>query len=166
MASKKGKTITIVILAVITAVSFVFWFIPQENKASFSITDYENYLDGVKNIHQILEHGVNSEFQDLLDGNISPEQYISTVEISSSQVTEKISELVTSKPPEEWQESYIHYMDALRKFNSKIRETVALAELIKDERYSIEEYERNLQKIHEIDSEIEELIKLSDQARP
>ena len=45
-------------------------------------------------------------------------EYVIDAEITSSQVTSQISEFVTSKPPEEWQESYINYMDAMKKFNS------------------------------------------------
>ena len=47
-----------------------------------------------------------------------PENYIKITEVTSSQVTAQISEFVTSKPPEEWQDSYISYMDAMKKFNS------------------------------------------------
>ena len=50
-------------------------------------------------------------------------------EVTSSQVTAQISEFVTSKPPEEWQASYINYMDAMKKFNSYILETKVMARL-------------------------------------
>ena len=51
MASKKGIAITAIILAAITGASFLLWVIQQENDTTFIVTDYEGYLDGVKNIH-------------------------------------------------------------------------------------------------------------------
>ena len=166
MASKKGKIVTIIILVAITLGSFIFWVVPEDNKATFSISDYENYLDGVKNIHGVLDEGVDLRFQGLLDGKVSAEEYIRDMEITSSQVTEQISELVISRPSEEWQESYINYMEALRKFNSQIKETIVLAEIMNNKDYSEEEYEKTLQKINEMDSEINQSVILSDQTRP
>jgi len=54
MASKKGITITAIILAAITGASFLLWIVPQDVETTFVVSDYENYLDGVKNIHEVL----------------------------------------------------------------------------------------------------------------
>ena len=54
MASKKGIAVTVIILVAITAASFLFWVIPQENPSTLVVSDYENYLDGVKKIHEVL----------------------------------------------------------------------------------------------------------------
>lgn len=94
MATKKGKIITVAILAAITLVSFVFWFIPQENEASFVVSDHENYLDGVKNIHKVLDEDIDITFQKLKDEKITPEEYISMAKTSSDQITQQISQLV------------------------------------------------------------------------
>jgi len=72
MASKKGIAVTVIILATITAVSFLFWVIPQENPSTLIVSDYENYLNGVKKIHQVLQESIETEFQDLLDGKTTP----------------------------------------------------------------------------------------------
>ena len=56
MASKKGIIITIIILASITAASFLLWIVPQENPATLVVSDYENYLEGVKKIHQVFKN--------------------------------------------------------------------------------------------------------------
>ncbi|MBA4453943.1 MAG: hypothetical protein H2B05_03260, partial [Nitrosopumilaceae archaeon] len=76
MASKKGIAITIIILAAITAASFSFWMIPQENQMSLVISDHENYLDGVKEIHSIMKETISTEFQNLKDETISPDEYL------------------------------------------------------------------------------------------
>ena len=120
MASKKGIAITVIILAVITGVSFLSWIVPQDNETTFVISDYGNYLDGVIKIHEVLQESIDIDYQNLHNGDISPEDYIIITEVTSSQVTTQISEFVTSKPPEEWVDSYISYMDAMKKFNEYI----------------------------------------------
>ena len=162
MASKKGITVTIIILIAVTASSFIFWVIPQESSSTMVISDYRNYLDGVKKIHEILQNSIDIEFKNLLEGNTTPEEYITIAEITSSQVTAQISELVTSKPSKEWQESYITYMEALKKFNSYIVETKVAANMIKDG----ESVTEIMQKIEAIRLELQELINKSYQLRP
>ena len=164
MASRKGIIVTIIILAAITAGSFLFWIIPQGSQMSIVVSDYENYLDGVKEIHSVLDQSISEEFQDLRDRNVSPEEYIRTADVISSQVTSQISEFVTSKPPTEWQESYIRYMESLQNFNSYVTETKVYAGLLKDEK--TEKLEETMDKIQELKSESEKLAKLSDNSRP
>ena len=43
MASKKGIIMTMVVLGVITAASFLVWTLPQS--ATISVSDYGEYLD-------------------------------------------------------------------------------------------------------------------------
>ena len=165
MASKKGITITIIILAAITGASFLFWVIPQDYEATFVVSDYKGYLDGVKNIHEVLEESVDIEYQNLRTGKITPQEYIAITEVTSSQVTTQISEFVTSKPSEEWQSSYINYMDAMKKFNSYILETKVLANMIENEG-SEDEMVKVLEKIESLKVESKEFIIMSDQSRP
>jgi hypothetical protein len=165
MASKKGIAITVIILAAITGGSFLLWVIPQDVETTFVVSDYENYLDGVKNIHEVLQESIDLEYQNLRDGKISPQEYIAVTEVTSSQVTTQISEFVTSKPPEKWQTSYINYMDALKSFNSYIIETKVLANMIENES-SEEEMNETLEKINLLKAEFTEFVKMSDQSRP
>ena len=133
MASKKGIGITVVILAAITGASFLLWVIPQENDTTFIVTDYEGYLNGAKNIHEVLQESIDIEYQNLREGKTSPMDYIAITEVTSSQVTTQISEFITSKPSEQWQESYISYMNGMKKFNEYILETKVLANQIENE---------------------------------
>jgi len=165
MTSKKGIAITVIILTAITGASFLLWVIPQDYETTFVVSDYEDYLDGVKNIHEILEESINIEYQNLLNGKITPQDYITITEVTSSQVTTKISEFVTSKPSEEWQASYISYMEALKKFNSYITETKVLANLIENNG-SQEEMEKVVQKIESLKMESSEFVRISDESRP
>ena len=165
MASKKGITITVIILALITAASFLLWIVPQENNSTFVVTDYEGYLDGVKNIHEVLQESIDIEYRNLQDGKISPSEYIIITEVTSSQVTTQISEFVTSKPSEKWQESYISYMNGMKKFNQYIIETKVLANQI--ENGSIDsKISDTVDKIESIKLESIEYIKKSNELRP
>ena len=164
MASKKGILFTIMILAAITAGSFLFWVIPQETQISLTVSDYENYLDGVKEIHSILDQTISTEFQNLKDGNISSDEYLQIADVTSTQVSSQISEFVTSKPPNEWQDSYISYMHALKNFNSYLTETKVYANLVKEGK--TDQFEETLTKIQSYKSESETLIELSDNSRP
>jgi len=165
MASKKGIAVTIIILAAITGASFLLWIVPQDNETTFVVSNYADYIDGVKNIQEVLEESMDIEYQNLRNGEISPEDYITITEVTSSQVTSQISEFVTSKPPEEWQDSYISYMDAMKKFNSYIGETKVLANMI--EKGSTEaEMEETLQEIESLKAEFLEYVRISDESRP
>lgn len=165
MASKKGIAVTAIILAAITGASFLLWVIPQENESTFVVTDYQGYLDGVENIHEVLQESIDIEYQNLRDGKISPEDYITVTEITSSQVTTQISEFITSKPSEPWQESYINYMDAMKKFNEYILETKVLANQIQNGS-SGEEISQTIEKIESIKSQSMEFVKKSNELRP
>ncbi len=164
MASKKGIAVTIIILVAITAGSFLFWMIPQENQMSLVISDHENYLDGVKEIHSIMKETISTEFQNLKDETISPDEYLRIADVTSSQVTSQISEFVTSKPPSEWQDSYISYMDSLKNFNSYVTETKVYANLVKEGKR--DQFEETLSKINSLQLESERLAEISDNSRP
>jgi len=165
MASKKGIVITVIILVVITGVSFLSWIVPQDNQTTFVISDYGNYLDGVKKIQEVLQESIDIEYQNLHNGDIPPEDYIKITEATSSQVTTQISEFVTSKPPEEWVDSYISYMDAMKKFNEYILETKVVANLIEKESFE-KEMTKTILKIEILKTEYQEYVKISDESRP
>ena len=164
MASKKGIAVTIIILAAITAASFSFWMIPQESQMSLEISDHENYLDGVKEIHFIMKDTISTEFQNLKEETITPDEYLRIADVTSSQITSQISEFVTSKPPVEWQDSYISYMDSLKNFNSYVTETKVYANLVKEGK--TDQFEETLTKINSLQSESERLAEISDNSRP
>jgi len=165
MASKKGIAITAIILAAITSASFLLWVIPQENDTTFIVTDYQGYLDGAKNIHEVLQESIDIEYKNLRDGKISPEDYITVTEVTSSQVTTQISEFITSKPSEQWQESYISYMNAMKKFNEYVLETKVLANQIQNGNPN-EEISLTIEKIESIKAESIEYVKKSNELRP
>ena len=165
MASRKGIVVTAVILAAITGASFLLWMVPENNQTTFIVSDYGNYLEGEKNIYEVLQESIYFEFQNLQNGEITPEEYITVTEVTSSQLTAQISEFVTSKPPEEWQGSYINFMEGMKKFNSYIVETKVMANQIENgsSQNDINETLSNLEILKE---EADEFIRISDELRP
>ncbi len=165
MASKNGIAITVIILAAITGASFLIWQIPQDNETTFVISNYGDYLNGVKNIQEVLQESIDIEYQNLRNGEISPEDYIKITEGTSSQVTAQISEFVTSKPPEEWEGSYISYKGAMIKFNSYILETSVLANMI-EKGSSEAEMVETIEKIESLKTESLDYVKISNELKP
>ncbi|HSG73948.1 MAG TPA: hypothetical protein VLA01_01980 [Nitrosopumilaceae archaeon] len=166
MATKKGVVITVMILAAITAASFLVWLIPQNIETEIIISDFGIHLDNVKEIHSTLNNGINEEFQNMLDKKITPQEYINLAEISSSQVNSQIIQLVESKAPEEWHESYLNYMESLKIFNSQIRESIIVATLIDEDKQTTNEFTDIIKKIDSLKKDTESFAQASDETRP
>lgn len=165
MATKKGIIVTIIILAAITGASFLVWLIPQNSETKLVITDFGAHLDNVKEIHSTIQTEIDKEFQNLLNGEITPKEYIEIAEISSSQITSQIMTLVESKAPSEWYESYLNYIESLKKFNLQIRETMVVATLMDEDKDS-SEIQEILEKIDLLKTDSKTLTVASDEARP
>lgn len=165
MATKKGIIVTVIILVAITGLSFLVWLIPQNSESKFVITNYGAHLDNVKEIHSTIQTEVDKEFQNLLNGEITPKEYIEIAEISSSQIISQIITLVESKAPSEWYESYRNYIESLQKFNLQIRETMVVATMMGEGKES-SEIQGILEKIELLKTESKTLAVASDDVRP
>jgi len=165
LATKKGIAVTVVILAAITAASFLVWLIPQNIENKIIVSDFEAHLDNIKEIHFTLQTEVDQEFQNMLNGKINSTQYIEIAEVSSSQVNSQIIQLVESKAPEEWHESYLNYIESLKKFNLQIRETIVVATIMNENNES-GKIQDILEKIDSLRKDSESLAIASDDTRP
>lgn len=132
MQQKKGFIITGIILAAITAGSFTIWVIPQTTQTKFVISDAKENLEGIIEQQKTVSDSISEEFTRMLDNQITPDNYISIAQISSSQVNSFIITIVQSDVPEEWRESYSAYMDYLRTYNSYLQETIVIANKLKE----------------------------------
>ncbi len=158
--------ITGIILAAITAASFLVWLIPQNIETKIIISDFGVHLDNVKEIHSTLNNGINEEFKNMLDKKITTQEYTNLAEISSTQVNSQIMQLVESKAPEKWHESYLNYIEALKVFNSEIRETIVVATLVSEDKQTTGEFRDIVKKIDLLKKDSKSLVDASDQARP
>jgi len=165
MASKKGIGVTIALLVGVVAASFLVYLIPEDTTMKIIVSDFEKHLDITKEKTSMEAAGVDESFKKLMENKLSPDEYIKIAEVSSSQINSLIIELTNSGATQEWTESYVNYIGALKKLNEKVTETIVVANLMDndDNSNSINEI---IDKIHQLKTESLDLTKKSDAARP
>ena len=165
MASRKGIGVTIVFLVAVTAASFLVYLIPEDTTMKITVSDFEKHLDITKERASMETRSVNESFEKLMGKKLGPNEYIGIAEVSSSQINSLIIELTNSGATEEWTESYVNYIGALKKLNEKITETIVVANLMNDDDNS-NSINEIIAKIHQLETESLDLIKKSDNTRP
>ena len=165
MASKKGIGVTIAVLVGVVAASFLVYLIPEDTTMKIVVSDFEKYLDITKEKAMLESVSIDESFEKLMEKKMSPNEYIGIAKVSSSQINSLIIELTDSGATQEWVESYVNYIGALKKLNEKITETIVVANLMSgdDNSDSINEI---IDKIHQLETESLDLTKKSDAARP
>ncbi|MEM3064614.1 MAG: hypothetical protein QW177_04495 [Candidatus Nitrosotenuis sp.] len=133
MRSTKGLVITGIILGGITAASFAVWLVPQNIQTRFVVTDAKEQLDAIVEQQKTISETVSEEFDKMYRGEITPDNYISIAEISSSQINSLIISTIESDVPSEWHSSYLSMAESMRSYNSYIRETIVVAEKLKSD---------------------------------
>ena len=168
MGSKRGVVITVGILIAITIASFSVWIVnnPTSTEMTIVVTDFENHQAGISERHKIVSNAIEESFSELMNGGISPEEYIKIAEISSSQNTALLAELRTSNAPEEWQESYINRITSLKSFELYIIETMVMAEFLGDDYGNFEQKDDLLDKIEKFKEEFIQYAQMADSTKP
>jgi len=165
MASTKGIAVTIAILVGVVAASFMVYLIPEDTTMKIVVSDFEKHLDITKEKASMEVSGIDESFEKLMEKKMSPDEYIRIAEVSSSQINSLIIELTNSGATEEWTESYINYIGALKKLNEKITETIVVANLMNSDNNS-NSINEIIAKIHQLEIESQDLMKKSDNTRP
>ena len=165
MASRKGIAVTVAILVGVVAASFLVYLLPEDTTMKISVSDFEKHLDITKERASMEVMGIDDSFKKLMNDEMNPDEYISIAEVTSSQLNSLIIELTNSGATQEWSESYVNYIIALKKVNDKITETVVVANLITDDSNS-DSINEILAKIKQLETESLDLIKKSDSSRP
>ena len=165
MASKKGIGITIAFLVGVVAASFLVYLIPEDTTMKIVVSDFEKYLDITKEKSTLSSMSIDESFEKLMEKKMSPNEYIGIAKVSSSQINSLIIELTDSGATQEWVESYVNYIGALKKLNEKITETIVVANLMNDDDNS-NSINEIIAKIHQLETESLDLIKKSDNTRP
>jgi len=165
MGSKRGVGITVGVLVAITIASFVVWFDnPSNTEMTIVVTDFENHDAGISERHKIISNGVDESLVELMNGELSPQEYITIAEVSSSQNNALLMELAYSDAPEEWQTTYVNRIASLKSFEAYIIETMVMANLIEDgEDGQKTEIMNNIQKFKE---ESYQYAELADSSKP
>ena len=167
MGSKRGVVITAVILVAITIASFSVWIGNNTTNTEMTIvvTDFENHQEGISERHKIISNAVEESFSELINEQISTDEYIRIAEVSSSQNNALLMELAYSDAPENWQESYINRIASLKSFEAYIIETMVLSNMIENNK----EQEQKTEILNNIEKFKEEYIqygKMADSAKP
>ena len=165
MASKKGIIITAIILAAITGASFLIWQIPTDLSMTVVVSDFESHIVGIDERFKIISSALDESFEEMVNGGITPDEYITIAEISSTQINSQIIELVESQAPDEWLDSYLNDLESLRSYNSYIRETIVLANLLNDD-FTMSDKEEALEKISLLKQESIDYAQMSLSTRP
>ena len=164
MAKKRGVIVTIIILAAITGVSFSIWFFPQKEDSSFVVSDFKAYLESIQARQKVISDEIETDLQAMLAGSVTPENFIMRAEASTSQINVLIIELVESRAPQEWYESYQNYDESLKSYNSYLRETIVLAKKIKESNSN--DIKENLERIGVLKEESEQFALKADKSKP
>ena len=165
MASRKGIGVTIAILVGVVAASFLVYLIPEDTTMKITVSDFGEHLDITKERVLMESSSIDESFKKLMENDMNRDEYIRIAEVSSSQILALIIELKDSGATQEWTESYVNYIGALKKLNEMITETIVVANLMDsdDNSNSINEI---IDKIHQLKTESLDLTKKSDAARP
>jgi len=165
MTSRKGIGVTIAILVGVVAASFLVFLIPEDTTMKITVSDFGEHLDITKERVLMESSGIDESFKKLMENDMNQDEYIRIAEVSSSQILSLIIELKDSGATQEWTESYVNYIGALKKLNEMITETIVVANLMDsdDNSNSINEI---IDKIHQLKTESLDLTKKSDAARP
>lgn len=165
MATKKGIILTAVILGIVTAASFSLWLIPQHASSGPIISDYRNELESIKERHGVIINETSDELGSMLGGSLSPDDFITRAQTSSSQVDSLITEIIESGAPQEWRESYLNYGEALKKYNDYLTETIVVANKVKDN-VSMNDLQVELQKLDSVKKESETFAIKANETKP
>jgi len=165
MASRKGIGVTIAILVGTVAASFLVYLLPEDTTMKINVSDFGKHLDDVKERAFMEDEATDELFEKLMEKKMNADEYIRIAEVSSSQINSLIIELTNSGASQEWSESYISYIGALKKLNEKITETIVVANLMNDNANS-NSIDEIVSRIHQLEVESLDLIKKSDNLRP
>tara|TARA_Y100001949_G_scaffold91379_1_gene77286 strand:+ start:76 stop:573 length:498 start_codon:yes stop_codon:yes gene_type:complete len=165
MASRKGITVTIAILVSVVAASFLVYLIPEDTTMKITVSDFGKHLDITKERVSMESSSIDESFKKLIKNEMGQDEYIRIAEVSSRQINSLVIELTESGATQEWTESYVNYIGALKKLNEMITETIVVANLMDgdDNSNSINEI---IAKIHQLKIESLNLTEKSDAARP
>ena len=165
MGSRKGIAVTMAILVGVVAASFLVYLIPEDTTMKITVSDFGKHLDITKERATMESSSIDESFKKLMKNDMSQDEYIRIAEVSSSQINSLIIELTNSGATQEWTESYVNYIGALKKLSEMITETIVVANLMDsdDNSNSINEI---IDKIHQLKTESLDLTKKSDAARP
>ena len=168
MGSKRGVVITVVILVAITIASFSVWIGNNtiNTEMTIVVTDFENHQEGISERHKIISNAIEESFSELINEQISTDEYIRIAEVSSSQNNALLMELAYSDAPEEWQEAYVNRIASLKSFGAYIRESMVFSTYITEEVEELQQKNEILENMEKYKDEYVQFKQLAESAKP
>lgn len=164
LQSKKGFIITAIALGAITAGSFAVWMIPQNSHTQLVVSNPKDNLDALVDQQKTISDSDKEEFDKMMSGQITYDNYISIAQVSSSQINSMIINMMSSDVSGQWHDSYSAFLDSLRGYNSYLKETIVIAEKLKsDPAADVSAEKANMEKYL---SEAQDSKAKSDSSRP
>jgi Fic family protein len=160
----KGVIITGIILAAITIASFSVWLIPQSIPTRFLVSNAQEDLDGLLEQQKTILEYTEEEFENMINGGITADDYINIAEISHSQINSLIIKVIDSEVPSEWNDSYVALLESLRSHNSYLMETIVVAKKLKDDPHA--DVSSEMSKIGQYLRQADDYLAQSDSVRP
>jgi hypothetical protein len=160
----KGIVITGIILAAITIASFSVWLIPQSIPTRFIVSNAQEDLDGLLEQQRTILEYTGEEFENMINGGITADDYVNIAEISHSQINSLIIKVIDSEVPSEWNDSYVALLESLRSHNSYLMETIVVAKKLKNDPQA--DVSSEMSKIGQYLRQADDYLAQSDLARP
>jgi len=141
------------------------WILPHQAEHTATVSGYGNEIESIRERHLVIMETMQSNLQGLLNKTISPDDFVTMAQTSSSQTSSLISELLGYNPPAAWSRSYLNYDDALKKYNDYLAESVGLANMVKGGT-TASDLSVELSKMSNLLNETESYILKSNETRP
>jgi Fic family protein len=138
--------------------------IPQNAPTRFVVSNAQEELDAMMEQQKIVSRSTTEEFEKLLNGEITADNYVNIADISHSQVNSFIIKIVDSEIPAEWNDSYGAFLEHLRAYNSYLKETIVVANKLKDNQDA--DISQELKNLEQYLAQADEFLAQSDAARP
>ena len=124
MVTKKGVALTVAIIVGFVAASFLIYLIPQSPQSDIiTLGDAREQLEFVMDRNKVVIDEFQTVFRLWENGDIDKNTFDSSADVSIEQVSMMILELRGKQIPNEWNQSYVLFIQALDNYKAYIEKT-------------------------------------------
>lgn len=130
MVTKKGVALTVAIIGGFVAASFLIYLIPQSPQSDIiTLGDAKERLEFVMDRNKVVIDEFQTVFRLWENGDIDKNTFDSSADVSKEQVSMMILELRGKQIPNEWNQSYVLFIQALDNYKAYIEKTKEYVDL-------------------------------------
>jgi hypothetical protein len=124
LVTKKGVALTVAIIGGFVAASFLIYLIPQSPQSDIiTLGDAKERLEFVMDRNKVVIDEFQTVFRLWENGDIDKNTFDSSADVSKEQVSMMILELRGKQIPNEWNQSYVLFIQALDNYKAYIEKT-------------------------------------------